>query len=108
MQNSKMCVLCGRSRPELKRLILGIHGAVCPECVHRCVQILQHEEATADTLNPLEDTTTAIEARERARVEAIRAGMGKFAHLGPAVEELHRERQADKIKEEQQIEGLQP
>ena len=31
---------------------------------------------------------TALDAQKTARIEAIRAGMGKFAHLGPAVEEL--------------------
>ncbi len=42
---------------------------------------------------------------ERKRIEAIGALIGKYAHLGPMVEELHRERQADKVKEEQMIAG---
>ncbi len=49
-------------------------------------------------------------ARERdpelvARVNAIR---GKYAHVGATVEDLHRERQRDKEKEEAQIRGYQP
>ena len=52
------------------------------------------------------EPSLSVEAQKAARIEAIRAGMGKFAHLGPAVEELHSERQADKLKEEQQIEDL--
>ena len=37
------------------------------------------------------------------RVAAIHASLGKFYYGGTASEELHRERQADKAKEEQQI-----
>ena len=45
---------------------------------------------------------------ERKRIEAIGALIGKYAHLGPMVEELHRERQADKVREEQRIAGYTP
>ena len=45
------------------------------------------------------------DAREQARVARIKAARGSLAHLGGGsmVEALHRERQADKEKEEQWI-----
>lgn len=46
MQYDKMCVLCGKDRTQVKRLILGIHGGVCPECVYRCLHILQDTAKT--------------------------------------------------------------
>jgi hypothetical protein len=48
------------------------------------------------------------EAREQARIAAIRAARGSLAHVGVSVEDLHRERQADKEKEEQQIKRYLP
>jgi len=53
------------------------------------------------------DTVSASAAnRERERVEqehvaAIHAAKGSMAHVGVTVDDLHRERQADKQKEEQ-------
>ncbi len=40
------------------------------------------------------------EAREQKRREAIFAAQGSFASLGASVDDLHRERQKDKQKEE--------
>ncbi|MBS1706953.1 MAG: ATP-dependent Clp protease ATP-binding subunit ClpX [Armatimonadetes bacterium] len=37
------CVLCGKSKEQVKKLIVGLHGAVCMECVDLCNDILQHE-----------------------------------------------------------------
>ena len=49
---------------------------------------------------------TEAEAQEAARVARIKASRGSLAHLGSGmVEELHRERQVDKEKEEQWIAG---
>lgn len=42
---------------------------------------------------------------DSARVAHIKSLRGKYAHLGVSVEDLHRERQADKAQEEQQLEG---
>jgi hypothetical protein len=43
-------------------------------------------------------------ARERARIAAIDAAVGSLAHVGVSVEDLHRERQLDKAREEREIE----
>lgn len=41
MRIEKCCALCGRDHSEVKRMILGTHGGICPECVYRCMAILQ-------------------------------------------------------------------
>src|SRR5438132_9828939 len=43
------------------------------------------------------------EEKEKARIAAIQAARGSMAHVGVSVDDLHRERQRDKEKEEQQI-----
>lgn len=48
----------------------------------------------------------AYQIREEARVAAIQAARGSLAHLGVTVNDLHRERQADKAKEEMRGAGL--
>jgi D-sedoheptulose 7-phosphate isomerase len=39
------CLLCGKSREQVQRLILGAHGAVCPDCVELCGRVLTAERA---------------------------------------------------------------
>lgn len=47
------------------------------------------------------------DARKQARIAAIYAAVGSMAHIGVTVDDLHRERQADKEKEEQNGMGHQ-
>ncbi|HZO89249.1 MAG TPA: glucose 1-dehydrogenase [Chthonomonadaceae bacterium] len=37
------CVLCGKTREQVKKLILGVHGGVCLDCVELCNDILRSE-----------------------------------------------------------------
>ncbi len=37
------CVLCGKTREQVKKLILGMHGGVCLECVDLCNDIIRSE-----------------------------------------------------------------
>jgi ATP-dependent Clp protease ATP-binding subunit ClpX len=36
-------VLCGKSREQVKKLIIGLHGGVCLECVELCNDIIRNE-----------------------------------------------------------------
>jgi ATP-dependent Clp protease ATP-binding subunit ClpX len=49
------CLLCGRSREQVSRLVLGMHGGICVDCVEQCNDLIRRErrEAEDDTL-PLE------------------------------------------------------
>ncbi|MES2462652.1 MAG: ClpX C4-type zinc finger protein, partial [Armatimonadota bacterium] len=46
-RNDSRCVLCGKSREQVKKLILGVHGGVCLDCVELCNDIVRGETATA-------------------------------------------------------------
>jgi ATP-dependent Clp protease ATP-binding subunit ClpX len=37
------CVLCGKTREQVKKLILGVHGGVCLDCVELCNDIIRSD-----------------------------------------------------------------
>lgn len=37
------CCLCGKKKEQVPKLIVGLHGAVCSECIDLCNDILQNE-----------------------------------------------------------------
>src|SRR4051794_5106132 len=39
------CVLCGKTRGQVSKLVLGLHGGICVECVGLCNDVI-HESAT--------------------------------------------------------------
>jgi ATP-dependent Clp protease ATP-binding subunit ClpX len=47
-RNDSRCVLCGKSREQVKKLILGVHGGVCLDCVDLCNDIIRGENTTPD------------------------------------------------------------
>jgi ATP-dependent Clp protease ATP-binding subunit ClpX len=47
-RNDSRCVLCGKSREQVKKLILGVHGGVCLDCVDLCNDIIRGENAQTD------------------------------------------------------------
>lgn len=49
-QSGDRCVLCGKQREQVKKLILGLHGGVCIDCVHLCNDILKSETTTSGGL----------------------------------------------------------
>jgi ATP-dependent Clp protease ATP-binding subunit ClpX len=49
--NEKRCVLCGKSREQVKKLIIGIHGGVCLECIDLCNDIIRNEVSQADNFS---------------------------------------------------------
>ena len=46
-RNDSRCVLCGKSREQVKKLILGVHGGVCLDCVELCNDVVRGESGTA-------------------------------------------------------------
>ncbi len=53
-RNDSRCLLCGKGREQVKKLILGIHGGVCLECVELCNEIVRSDSAPpADPLAPV-------------------------------------------------------
>ena len=46
----KTCALCGKSKSQVKKLVVGLHGAVCNFCIDLCHDMMQVEgmSGTAD------------------------------------------------------------
>lgn len=59
-RNDSRCVLCGKSREQVKKLILGVHGGVCLGCVELCNDIIRGEKTTHE-----EPTTTSAVPKPR-------------------------------------------
>jgi ATP-dependent Clp protease ATP-binding subunit ClpX len=49
-RNDSRCLLCGKSREQVKKLILGMHGGVCLECVGLCNEIVRSDTTQADEI----------------------------------------------------------
>lgn len=47
-RNDSRCALCGKPREQVKKLILGVYGGVCLECVELCNEIVRGETAKSD------------------------------------------------------------
>jgi len=39
----RRCVLCGKTREQVSKLILGLHGGICVECVDLCNDVIRGE-----------------------------------------------------------------
>jgi ATP-dependent Clp protease ATP-binding subunit ClpX len=44
----RRCVLCGKPREQVAKLILGLHGGICVECVDLCNDVIKGEIYPAD------------------------------------------------------------
>ena len=49
-RNDGRCALCGKSREQVKKLILGVYGGVCLDCIGLCNDIIKGEAAQPDVL----------------------------------------------------------
>lgn len=43
VERRDQCCLCGKTKEQVKKLIVGLHGAVCSDCIDLCNDILQTE-----------------------------------------------------------------
>ncbi|HEY0867562.1 MAG TPA: ATP-dependent Clp protease ATP-binding subunit ClpX [Fimbriimonas sp.] len=44
LERRDQCCLCGKTKEQVAKLIVGLHGAVCSECVDLCTDMLQQEQ----------------------------------------------------------------
>lgn len=52
-RNDSRCLLCGKTREQVKKLILGVHGGVCLECVDLCNEIVRSDTAQVEDFNAI-------------------------------------------------------
>ncbi|MBS1709823.1 MAG: ATP-dependent Clp protease ATP-binding subunit ClpX [Armatimonadetes bacterium] len=68
------CCLCGKSKEQVPKLIVGLHGAVCSDCVDLCNDILQNDGSRAA---PRAATTAAAPAETKSSRPPVAAVSGK-------------------------------
>ncbi|MCH8978422.1 MAG: ATP-dependent Clp protease ATP-binding subunit ClpX [Armatimonadetes bacterium] len=58
MDENNRCCLCGKPKEEGRKIIVGLHGAVCSDCVNLCNDILLTggEAAPAEKASELDDS----------------------------------------------------
>ncbi len=44
----RRCVLCGKSKAQVPKLFLGLHGGICVECVDLCHDVVKGDTYSAD------------------------------------------------------------
>ncbi|CDF98226.1 ATP-dependent protease ATP-binding subunit ClpX [Avibacterium paragallinarum] len=55
------CSICGNDRSQVKKLISGVEGAICNECIERCHNFLvEAEQQTAETQEESEQQTEQV------------------------------------------------
>ncbi|HRJ26713.1 MAG TPA: ATP-dependent Clp protease ATP-binding subunit ClpX [Fimbriimonadaceae bacterium] len=61
VERRDQCCLCGKTKEQVKKLIVGLHGAVCSDCIDLCNDILQNEaSANGDALGKTETGTAPL------------------------------------------------
>src|SRR5438105_2680510 len=43
IERRDQCCLCGKTKEQVRKLIVGLHGAVCSDCIDLCNDILNNE-----------------------------------------------------------------
>ncbi len=62
------CVLCGKSREHVRKLILGMYGGVCADCVKLAGDILRNESSAPAPTHPLGSVDTVPKPKDIYRV----------------------------------------
>lgn len=51
------CCLCGKTKEQVRKLIVGLHGAVCSDCIDLCNDILTSDPEKKETNAPVGPTS---------------------------------------------------
>jgi ATP-dependent Clp protease ATP-binding subunit ClpX len=49
VERRDQCCLCGKTKEQVRKLILGLHGAVCSDCIDLCNDILNNDPDKKET-----------------------------------------------------------
>jgi ATP-dependent Clp protease ATP-binding subunit ClpX len=52
LERRDQCCLCGKTKEQVKKLIVGLHGAVCSDCIDLCNDILHNDTDKAPAQAP--------------------------------------------------------
>ena len=53
IERRDQCCLCGKTKEQVRKLIVGLHGAVCSDCIDLCNDILNNEGDRPPAQGPL-------------------------------------------------------
>jgi ATP-dependent Clp protease ATP-binding subunit ClpX len=70
-RNDSRCFLCGKSREQVRKLILGVHGGVCLDCVAHCNDLIRDKAATGteeETIGPSSAMSRVPKPKEICRI----------------------------------------
>ena len=62
LERRDQCCLCGKTKEQVKKLIVGLHGAVCSDCIDLCNDILHNEPEKAPVAQPVASAKTKVSA----------------------------------------------
>ena len=57
-EQQNQCCLCGKTKEQVRKLIVGLHGAVCADCIDLCNDILRND-GTERATRPVSGATLA-------------------------------------------------
>ncbi len=63
------CCLCGKGKEQVPKLIVGLHGAVCSDCVDLCNDILQNDNTRS--LNTTSVATTPAQTASKPSISTV-------------------------------------
>lgn len=55
-RTGERCSLCGKSRDQVRKLLVGVYGGICLDCVELCNEIIRGESAQATDLSSFGST----------------------------------------------------
>lgn len=64
------CCLCGKGKEQVPKLIVGLHGAVCSDCVDLCNDILQNDTTRASGATAAVGAPMSAPSETRSRIPA--------------------------------------
>ena len=97
MEMRDKCALCGKTKSQCKRLIVGLYGGVCQDCVELCLDILKQPVQPGSTLSAsatdslpkpreivrhLDDYVIGQDHAKRAQAVAVYNHYKRIAHEG--------------------------
>ena len=58
VEHRDKCALCGKPKAQVKRLIVGLYGGVCQECIELCTEILRGNPSDETPIRKLEPSVS--------------------------------------------------
>src|ERR1700760_4393080 len=61
------CCICGKTKEQVPKLIVGLHGAACSDCIHISERLLTKDGGQAESAETMDWDETVNHLRNRAQ-----------------------------------------